>query len=184
MCLPEPIADYRDRRASRLFVFRRQECAPEDGLHAKHIEIVRRCHHTPHAFRFAFAGEAQLSEVACRDARKSLLPVAHGFDIRICKPEGIFPGLGSRHRYHFIRVGKSWDWIQQRRIDPGENRGVGANAQREREDGNRRVARVPWLSFARCTGRPARTRSSTTSGHEFRMIQSMSRPRRRYRVRG
>ena len=132
MRLPEPIADYRDRRSSRLFIFRWQECAPEYGLHAEHIEIVRRCHHAPHPLRFAFPGEVHLSEVACRDACKTVLAVAHRFDIRICKPERSFPRLASRHRYHFTRVGKSGDWIQQCRIDPGENRGVSADSERER----------------------------------------------------
>src|ERR1700756_1945867 len=141
MRLPEPVADYRDRRASGLFIFRRQEWAPEDGLHAEHIEIVCRCHHAPHALGFALAGKAQLGEVACRDACETLLPVAHSFDIRVCKPERVFPGLASRHRYHFVRVGKPRDWIEQGRIDPGENRGLGAYPEGEREDGNRCVAR-------------------------------------------
>src|ERR1700719_5407648 len=118
MRLSEPIADHRNGRASRLFIFRRQECAPEDGLHAEHVKIVRRCHHAPYSLRFAFASEAHLGEVACRDARKTVLTVAHGFDIRISKAEGFFPGLGFRYRYHFTRVAKSWDWIQQCRIDP------------------------------------------------------------------
>src|SRR5208283_5658696 len=93
---PEPVADHCHWRTSRLLVLRGLKAAPKDRPHAQYIEIIRRRYHAPDALRFTFARQAHLSEAARRDARKTLLPGAHRFEIRICKREGVVPGLDQR----------------------------------------------------------------------------------------
>jgi hypothetical protein len=139
--LPQPVADHRYRRAARLLVFCRQKAAPEDRPHTKHVEIICRRNHAPHTLRFPFACEAHRCEVAGRDARKALLPVAHGFEIGIRKAEGCVSALAQRQGDNLIRCGQPRNRIEQGRVDPGENRGVRADTQRERQDGNRRISR-------------------------------------------
>src|SRR5215472_11034721 len=81
--LPQPIADHRDGRASRLLVLRRQKATPKDRPHTQYIEIIRGRYHAQNSLGFTFACEAHLSEVANGDAGKTLLPIAHGLDVGI-----------------------------------------------------------------------------------------------------
>src|SRR6266852_5121713 len=112
MRLPETVADHHHRRATRLLVLHRKKSTPQDRPHAQYIEIIRRGYHAPHALRFTLARQAQLSEAAGHYARKTLLPVAHGFDVGICKREGIVAGLAQRHGHDLAGVGKPWNWVQ------------------------------------------------------------------------
>ena len=99
MGLPQPVADHRDRSASRRVVLGREKCSAQDGPHAEDIEIVRRGQHAPDTLGLAFACQAHGNAVARRDTRKTLLPVAHGFEIWIGKREGIVTGLAQRERH-------------------------------------------------------------------------------------
>src|SRR5579864_4328062 len=111
MRLPEMVADHGHGRTTRLLVFRRKKSAPQDRTHAQYVEIIRGRYHAPDPLRFTLTRQAQLSEAARRDARETLLPVAHGFQIGVCKREGIVPGLAQRHRNNLARIGKSGNWI-------------------------------------------------------------------------
>src|ERR1700733_6370245 len=139
MRLPEAVADHRDGRASGLFIVRGKKAAAEDGMHAKHIEIIGGSHHAPDAFRFTFAREAHGSEDARRDAGKTLLAVAQGLDIRIGKAQVVL-GLALCQRYNLPGVGESGNRIEERGIDPAENCGVRTDAQRQSQDHDRGVA--------------------------------------------
>ena len=139
MRLPEAVADHRDGRASGLFIVRGKKAAAEDGMHAKHIEIIGGSHHAPDAFRFTFAREAHGSEDARRDAGKTLLAVAQGLDIRIGKAQVVL-GLALCQRHNLAGVGESGNRIEERGIDPAENCGVCADAQSQSKDDNRGVA--------------------------------------------
>src|SRR6266404_9886130 len=136
MRLPQPIAEHRYGRASRLLVLSGQKAAPKDWPNAQHIEIIRGRYHAENALRFTFARQAHLSEATRRDVRKTLLPVAHRLEIGIGKWEGVVAGLAQRQRNDLAGGGKSGNWIQQCGIDPTENRGIRADTQRKRQDFN------------------------------------------------
>src|SRR5260221_14707096 len=87
MRLPQPVADHRHGRASRLFVFRRQKAAPKDRPHPQYTEIIRARYHARDALWSSFARQAHLDESARPYARKTLLPVADCLDGRIVKRE-------------------------------------------------------------------------------------------------
>src|SRR6266404_5633098 len=141
MRLPQPIAEHRYGRASRLLVLSGQKAAPKDWPNAQYIEIIRGRYHAEDALRFAFTRQAHLSEAARRNVRKTLLPVAHRLEIRIGKWEGGVAGLAQRQRNDLAGGGKSGNWIQQGGIDPTENRGVRTDTQRKGQDSNRRKPR-------------------------------------------
>src|SRR5262252_3652573 len=176
MRLPKPVADHRHRRASRLLILHRKKTAPKDRPHTQYIEITRGRYHTKDALWLALTREAHLRKAARRDACETLLPVAHGFQIRIGKRERGVSGLAQGQRHNLARVTKPGNGIEQRGVDPAENRGVRSDSERKRQDGKSRKPRclrdhpqaIPYISPERGHSRTPQT--------QLRMTRSMFSP--------
>ena len=138
--LPQPVTDHGHGRAARFVVLLGKKTAPQDRPDAQQIEIVRGRHHSPHALRFALSRQTHGSDIGGGDADETLLPVAHGLKIRIGKRERIVRAAPEAQGHHLVRAGEAGNRIEQCGVDPAENRGVRADAQREREDGDCGVA--------------------------------------------
>src|SRR6516162_1037786 len=141
MRLPELVADHGHRRASWLLILHRKKTAPEDRPHTQYIEIIRGRHHAKDALWLALTREAHLRKAARRDAGETLLPIAHGFQIRIGKRERGVSGLAQGQRHNLARVTKPGNGIEQRGVDPAENCGVRSDSERKRQDGKSRKPR-------------------------------------------
>src|SRR5215469_7077730 len=176
MRLPKLVADHGHRRASRLLILHRKKTAPKDRPHAQYIEIIRGRYHTKDALWLALTREAHLHKAARRDACETLLPVAHGFQIRIGKRERGVSGLTQGQRHNLARVTKPGNRIEQRGVDPAENRGVRSDSERKRQDGKSRKPRclrdhpqaIPYI--------PPKRGHRLTPKHSLGSVEACSRP--------
>ena len=95
---------------------------------------------TGDTLRFAISGERQVEVVVGREALESLAPIAKVGEVRegeLRQRGAILRGLLAE-RHQAIRLGE-WQRLEQDGVDDAENRGVAANPEREREDGDRAV---------------------------------------------
>src|SRR5271157_3206262 len=128
MGLPEAVTHHDHGRAPRLLFLPWQEAATEDGPHAKYVEIIRRGEGAPHALWLAGSGEVNRTDVGRHETGKAPVPVAQVYVVKVRKRHGVSSRSSPRESEHLAGMRNARDWIEQGRVDPTENRAVGANA--------------------------------------------------------
>jgi hypothetical protein len=136
---PERVADYRDAGVAALFA--PCERAPERGPHAKHGEVVRRDLEPAKRLGAILERQLQIGSREAGDAVERAVVVA-------IRQERVLPdgecrnlGQGLVDPDQAIRR-RIWKWRQQHAVDQAEDRRRGADADGERQQGDRRESRV------------------------------------------
>src|SRR5215203_277791 len=134
--LPQTVSDDRDRVLARLIFFR-VKIAAHDRFHAGGVEKVCTDEKTLDTFRSVAAGEVCTPPAIDGELFERLvlrLPIEvvghRDFVVQDAAARQFVPD-----RNNAIEFGE-WKRFQQKRIDSTEDRGVGADAERERNDGN------------------------------------------------
>ena len=141
MCVPQTVADDGDGCAARAQVFFRRERPPHGGAHAEHVEIVGRREHAPHPLGFSIARQAHRRHVDGRESDETLLTAPQRLQIRIRERKWIRGVAAERERHDVVRAGQARHRVQERRVDPAEDCRVRADAERQGQDDDRRIAR-------------------------------------------
>ncbi len=175
MLLPVAVAQERDRRGAGL-VFLGEEIAAEHRLHAKHREIVLRDDKALQLLRIARAGRDERVRRRHRNVGEHLLAFAHREHARPRDRRRRKAAIGQQrlqlHDAAGVRVRQR---AQEDRLDHAEDRAVGADAEREREDrderedgrlgegAERESERVHWSGIS-ASGRAAMARPPSVIG--------------------
>src|SRR5262249_49587271 len=149
-----------------------------DRAYTQQVEIVRGRKHAPHANRFAFSRQAQCRNAGGGKADEALLPVAHRFEIGIREGKRKRVAAPKHQSDDFLRAGQAGDRIEQSGINPSKNRGIRADAQRERQHGDRRIPRGLCNHSQAVTNVLPKGVHPRTSWDTFRADKSKSKPKR------
>jgi hypothetical protein len=136
--LPEPVADHRDRSvgAAAPPVVVRSKRSAEDRRHAEDVEIRAARPDPVHHFRLAALRQVEPRRRPGQRSSERLLPVAKRFPQRV-RPRGRRRRVALRHHHQLLRT-PDRERPQHQAVEDGEDCRVGADAEREREDGDRR----------------------------------------------
>ena len=133
--LPEGMAQHRDVRTARAIVIG-GEGAAEERLDAERAEEIFGDANALEIFRIAPAGEGESGERLRGELGETLLLIAPGGVARPGNIRAIEAAFGERtpgaHELLRLRIGER---TQEERVDGGEENGVGANAEGQRDDG-------------------------------------------------
>src|SRR5262249_38537184 len=143
--LPETVAQQRNRVRARHALFFRRESATDHCLHAEQRQVAGRHHLQLQTLRRVVRGPVGGGVIEAWDSGEALVLVAQTLEARVRPDRRQHPlhrvGPFTKHFHQPLRL-PVWQRTQQQRIDDAENRGVRANAQRQRQDRNRREAEI------------------------------------------
>ena len=138
--LPESVAEHDDRHG--LVVFFRQERTAHRGLSAEDREIVAAHHLHGNLLGLGAGAPVHLGEGEARHLREHLVLVAQILVVEVRERQIAGIALvGHEDRGQPIRFVHG-NRLEQRRVHEAEDRGVGADAERQREHGDGREARA------------------------------------------
>ena len=140
--LPEVIANHGNRRPARSFSFCRQKTAPEHKLYAKCIEIVFRNYCSPDSLGLIVVRQAYGIDGGGHQTGEGVIAFAQIAVVRVGKSrKGSIAGT-ARQRHYMRLVGHARQGIQQRCIDPTEDRAVSSDAKRQSQNNDSREAQM------------------------------------------
>ena len=151
---PVAIAQHRHLICPRCSFVLGGEDAPEHRIHAEHLKIVARHQFTSHTFGLTVSGHAEGKRITGNHAGKDLISITQVLIHRIGKCaalQPIAPGVSSScsrraQNHQFLRMGDRQQ-PQKNLVSEGEDRGVGADAKRQRDYGyGRESGSLPQLA--------------------------------------
>ena len=153
--LPVGVAEHRDRMAARRDVVLGGEEAARGRTNAHHLEVVAADERAPRALGGVVDGDAE-GLIVLRDDVQHRRAIAEVDEVGI-GPRAALP-FAVLHRGDANRRGirRQRDGPEQHRLDPREDRRVGADAETERQDRGQRQAR----DSSAATGRNSECRRS------------------------
>ncbi len=149
MTLPIRMTQHHDRLPARHPIVVLAEHAPNGRLHSEHLKIITGNEFARGAIRLAVIRHARRKSVPCQNAGKDRIVVAQPLVHRVGEGFGVIavtrnvsrcrPRRAQHHQ--FVRV-LHRELLQQNLVHQREDRRIRANAQCQRNHGNRREARA------------------------------------------
>src|SRR5436190_22871121 len=148
MGLPESITqdDFEPARATARLLIRALESATHDRLYAQHVEEFAAHFDSTKTLRFLFIDQSEIEIAIRRHATEAATLVAEIEEIRIAHRTELwrrscFGEINSANGNKLLRRGKR-QRLEEDRIDHAEDGGVGADSERESQDGDESEARM------------------------------------------
>ena len=139
--LPQLVAQHHQRLASRHFVVIGRERPPQLRVHSERFEIISG--HDLSLFPLGLAAEfhRESNRAVRRQRFQHAILVAHRPVQGIGKRKSIARRMMVAHRYDFIRMPHAGKRLQDHCLYDAENRGIRADAQRQRQNRHQRKSR-------------------------------------------
>ncbi len=139
--MPEGVPEHDQSRTIRQ-VLLGGECSADHRRNTKRRERVRADTSAGDAFGFLIAGEVHLTFTPGGHLlqRPAALPIVH--DLALGDPGLVERRPLAPDHHRAVRLGP-WQGLEEHRVEDAEDRGIGANPERERQDGDRGEARIP-----------------------------------------
>ena len=139
--MPEGVPEHDQSRTIRQVLLGGERSA-DHRRDAKRRERVRADTSDGDAFGLLIAGEVHLTFTPRGHLlqRPAALPIVH--DLALGDPGFVERRPLAPDHHRAVRLGP-WQGLEEHRVEDAEDRGIGANPERERQDGNRGESRIP-----------------------------------------